>query len=202
MASAPEKSTETGPAWAEPSSNLAGREWSEADYLALSTNALVEYSNGSVEVLPMPTILHQLIALYLYRRLHAFAAEGGLGMVLAAPTRVRLRPGKFREPDVLFLRAENLGRCGEQFWEGADLVMEVVSDENRRHDLDTKRAEYAAAGIPEYWVVDPQEKRVMVLRLDGVEYVEHGAFGPGEAAGSALLPGFVVDVSAAFSTRR
>jgi Uma2 family endonuclease len=199
-----EKTTETryppGQAWAEPSAPDR-RHWTEADYLGWNTNALVEYSNGSVEVLPMPTTSHQLIVAFLYGRLLAYSAIAG-GLALFAPLRVRVRPGGYREPDVVFMTAENLGRCGEPFWDGADLVMEVVSDENRRHDLDTKRTEYAAAGIPEYWVVDPQEKRVTVLRFDGSTYAEHGVFGPGEVAGSALLPGFEVDVSAALSARR
>ena len=52
---------------------------------------------------------------------------GNLGEVLFAGVRVRLWPGKFREPDVLFMRAEHAGRITDEYWEGADLVMEVVS---------------------------------------------------------------------------
>lgn len=178
-------------------------QWSEEEYLGLNVNKLVEFEQGRIEVLPMPTIMHQLIALYLYRLLHDFAAARGLGMVLAAPTRVRLWPGKFREPDVLFLDAEHADRCGEYFWEGADLVMEVVSDDDRRRDLETKRREYAQAKIPEYWIVDPLEGRITVLRLDEdrPSYVERGIFPRGERATSHLLPGFEVDVTAALAPR-
>ena len=156
-------------------------EWSVEKYLALGGNRLVEFSDGHVEVRPLPTITHQLIALFLYRRLHEYATQRGLGMVLAAPTRVQLWPGKFREPDVLFLRTEHLARCGDLFWEGADLVMEVVSDDDRRRDLDTKRREYAQARIPEYWIVDPLHGCVLVLRLQegATAYTECGAFSGG-----------------------
>ena len=53
--------------------------------------------------------------------------------------------------------------------DGADLAIEVVSEgaEARERDLETKRAEYARAGISEYWIVDPQESRITVLTLDG-----------------------------------
>jgi Uma2 family endonuclease len=57
-----------------------------------------------------------------------------------------------------------------------------------------KRYDYAQAGIPEYWIVDPREGVITVLRLEGDEYAEHGRFGAGQVASSHLLPGFVVAV--------
>ncbi len=176
--------------------------WSEEEYLAINTNRLVEFSQGAVEVLPMPTTSHQLIALFLYRMLESFVSARELGTVLAAPLRVRLWPGKYREPDVVFLRAEHADRIGEQFWESADLVMEVVSDDDRRRDLEIKRREYAQAGIPEYWIIDPQQGRIIVLRLEQATYIEHGSFAKGDQATSALLPGFAVDVAEALAPRR
>ena len=56
---------------------------------------------------------------------------------------------------------------GEQFSLGADLVIEVVSDQGRPRDLEIKRQEYAQAGIPEYWIVDPQLEQITVLALEG-----------------------------------
>lgn len=76
--------------------------------------------------------------------------------------------------------------------------MEVVSDENRTHDLVTKRAEYAAAGIPEYWIVDQRERKIMVLNLRAGQYEVHAEAGPGEKVESLLLPGFAVEVAAVF----
>ena len=97
------------------------------------------------------------------------------------------------------MSAEHASRIGESFWEGADLVMEVVSDDDRRRDLETKRREYAQAGIPEYWIVDPEQGRITVLRLDGATYAVHGDFPLDAQATSTLLPGFVLDVSAALT---
>jgi Uma2 family endonuclease len=178
--------------------------WSEEDYLALNGNSLVEFSDGFLEVLPMPTTSHQLLVLHLYGLLLAFTSAGGLGTVVVAPLRVRLWRGKFREPDVVFMRAEHADRIGEEFWKGADLVMQVVShdEEDRRRDLVTKRREYARAGIAEYWIVDPQDERITVLRLSGKRYVVHGEFAKGTAASSHLLRGFSVDVSEAFAQAR
>lgn len=175
--------------------------WCEDEYLALETNHLVELSQGRIEVLPMPTTSHQLLVAQLYGMLLAFAATRDLGTVLFAGVRIRLCPGTMREPDVVFMLKKHADRMGEEYWEGADLVMEVVSGgaKDRRRDLKIKRQEYAQAGIPEYWIVDPRDERITVLHLEGSEYAVHGEFAKGETATSCLLSGFAVDVTAAFA---
>lgn len=174
-------------------------DWEEWDYLDLDTNRLVEFTEGRVEVLEMPTQSHQQIVRFLFLALLSFVEGRKLGEVLFAPLRVRLRPRIIREPDVVFMKAEHAGRRREEYWEGADLVMEVVSGDpkSRERDLQKKRSEYAQAGIPEYWIVDPMVETITVLRLVGSEYQVHGEFKRGEQATSALLPGFAVDVGAA-----
>jgi len=178
--------------------------WSEAEYLALDTNHLVEFSDGFVEFLPMPTMIHQLIAHVLHCVLESFVLAYGLGTVLGAPFKVRIRDGKYREPDVVFMLTEHASRMSNDFWIGADLVMEMVSDgdENRFRDVVIKRDEYARAGIPEYWIVDPELGQITVLTLDCTSYAVHGEFSQGEQATSKLLPGFAVDVSAALASKR
>ncbi|MBI4581010.1 MAG: Uma2 family endonuclease, partial [Planctomycetes bacterium] len=151
-----------------------------------------------IEILPLPKTSHQLIVQYLSNLLLTFVSPRKLGTTLFAPLRVRLPHGAFREPDVVFMLAEHAGRIGEEFWDGADLVVEVVSDENRTHDLVTKRAEYAAAGIPEYWIIDPREQTITVLTLRSGRYEVHAESRPGQKAGSVLLPGFEVDTAAVF----
>jgi Uma2 family endonuclease len=175
--------------------------WTEEEYLALDTNRPVEFTDGFLEVLPMPTLSHHSILLYLYHALLAFAQPRQLGRVLVAGYPVRVRPGAYREPDVVFFLAEHAAGAGEQFAEGADLVMEVVSPGGRERDLEDKRDEYAAAGISEYWIVDPKLARITVLRLEGDHYAVHGEFKPGERASSALLSGFTVDVAAALAAK-
>src|SRR5713101_5604869 len=83
-------------------------EWTEAEYLGLDTNRLVELSDGFLEVLPMPTIFHQLIVDFLHGLLKDFVAAHASGLVLFAPLPVRLRPGKYREPDVIYLKKDRV----------------------------------------------------------------------------------------------
>jgi Uma2 family endonuclease len=176
-------------------------EWNEEDYLALRGNRPVEFSDGVLEVLPVPTTSQQVLVAYLYGLLLTFTSGRDRGTVLFAPLRVRLWRGKFREPDVVFMLREHADRIREEFWDGADLAVEVVSDDedDRRRDLETKRREYARAGIREYWLVDPREGRITVLRLAGKRYTVHGIFTPGMVASSHLLRGFTVDVREAFA---
>lgn len=97
---------------------------------------------------------------------------------------------------------QNRHKRGNDYWQGADLVMEVVSpdDGSRTPDLVKKKEEYAKADIPEYWIVDPDEQHIRVLKLEAGEYVEGSPFHPGDAAASNLLPGFEVDVTAVFDS--
>jgi Uma2 family endonuclease len=177
-------------------------QWTESEYLKAtrSTNKLAELTNGNIRVLDMPTTTHQLIVDFLVEMLKAFVRPRNLGLVLFAPLRVRITRGEFREPDVVFMLERHRERAADEYWDRADLVMEVVSKgaENRKRDLEEKRADYAAAGIPEYWIVDPEEKVVTILALEGKSYGVAGEFRPGQCAASRLLEGFIVDVSAMF----
>ncbi len=125
-------------------------------------------------------------------------------MSCRGPLPVRLADGKFREPDIVFMLREHCDRAGEEYFDGADLVMEVVGkgSKNRERDLVKKRRDYAAAAIPEYWIVDPQEKRISVLRLQRNRYLAAGSYGPGQIASSVLLKGFSVSVSEVLAAAR
>ena len=173
--------------------------WTEAQYLALTnqSNRLLEFTDGCIEVLPMPTQRHQAISRFLFLALYFFVRGIG-GNVFYAPLRLRIREGKFREPDLLLVTDAEDPRCRNDYWLGADLVVEVVSPDNPARDLIDKRMDYTEAEIPEYWIVNPVAGTLTVLVLSGGEYREHGVFRSGEQAGSPILPGFSVDVRELF----
>ena len=173
--------------------------WSDEEYLWLTdhTTRLVEFSDGFVEVLPMPTDKHQSILEYLFLLLHAFISTRG-GKVHLASLRLRLRAGKFREPDLLLLLDAKDPRRQNRFWTGADLVLEVVTADNPERDLIQKRHEYAQAKIPEYWIVNPLTETIVVFRLKGKKYQQAGQYARGAKAVSQLLSGFSVNVADVF----
>ena len=164
------------------------------------TNRLIEFTDGVLEVLPMPTPKHQAILRFLLFALAAFLHPRG-GTVFFAALRMLIRPGKYREPDLLAVLDAADPRIGTAFWRGADLVMEVVSPDNPERDLVVKRADYAEGGIPEYWIVNPLDATITVLCLTEAGYTEHGLFHRGETATSALLPDFAVAVDAALDAK-
>jgi Uma2 family endonuclease len=176
--------------------------WSVEQYLALTnqTNRLIEYTDGIIEVLPMPTDKHQAISLFLLLSLLAFVRPRG-GVVFFAPLRLAVRPGKFREPDLLLLLRADDPRRRNDYWLGADLVIEIVSSDKPKRDTEEKPLDYAEASIPEYWIVNPLTDSVRVLALQGETYVEHGVFRRGEQALSKLLEGFSVPVDDVLDAR-
>jgi Uma2 family endonuclease len=173
--------------------------WTETQYLMLTnqTNHLIEFTDGVIEVLPMPTDKHQMILRFVLLAFMNFVEPLG-GRVLFAPLRVQVRPGKYREPDLLLVLNASDPRRQDEFWLGADLVVEIVSPDRPKRDIEEKPRDYAEAGIPEYWIVNPLDETVTVLTLDGDAYSESGVFRRGESATSALLEGFAVRVDEVF----
>src|SRR6516225_6537550 len=76
--------------------------WSEDEYLVVTehSNRLVEYTDGFLEALPIPTDKHQSVLKFLLFAFCAFVEPRG-GKVQFAPLRLQIRSGKFREPDLL-----------------------------------------------------------------------------------------------------
>jgi Uma2 family endonuclease len=166
-------------------------EWGEEEYLVLTDHRSrpVEYTDGFLEPLPWPTTQHQQLLKFLLLAFVNYFDKAG-GVVLFAPLRLRIRPRKFREPDLLLLLSAKDPRGKNRFWEGADLTLEVVSEDKPERDLVDKRFDYAEARVPEYWIVNPLTETVKVLQLQGDAYHEAGVYGRGTSAKSVLRPEF------------
>jgi Uma2 family endonuclease len=168
--------------------------WTELDYLSLDAGRLVEFDQGFIEVLDMPTKEHQRIVRRFFLLMQTFVSQHGLGELFFAPLPVRLWEGKYREPDIVFVRPDRAEFDG--YPSGADLVVEVVSGSAavRRRDLELKVEEYARAGIPVYWIIDPADASISVLQLQDDRYTRRTSR-CSELAHSVLLDGFQVPVS-------
>jgi Uma2 family endonuclease len=204
MVTLPNRSTssaEPEPAWDVALLFPSQGAWTEGKYLSLDTKRLVELVDGNLEVLPMPTFSHQFIVAFLFEVLSRFVEERHLGAVLFAPLPMRIREKTYREPDVMFFLKEHLLPPDNDYLQGANLVIEVVSadDESHKRDYQHKRSDYAELRVPEYWIVDPQIERITVLALEGRQYRVHGEFAPGQVATSVFLDGFSAEVSAVFA---
>ncbi len=156
--------------------------WADEDTYA-------EWVNGEVTMVSPASKRHQEIADFLTAILRAHTEIHGLGVVLSAPFQMRLATSG-REPDVLFVAKEHLDRLRETFLDGpADLVVEVVSPESAARDRGEKFYEYEAAGIREYWLVDPERETAEIYVLEDGRY--RPAFVGREGRyESRVLPGF------------
>ena len=153
-----------------------------------------EWVDGEAIVFMPTTILHGRVVGFLYVLLKLYIELRDLGEVLVAPIEMRLVPGRVsREPDILFVARAHLDRVTDKRVDGAaDLVVEVISPDSVRRDRVVKLAEYAAAGIPEYWLLDPRPRR---HQFDFYQLAGDGTYRlvPPDADGryhSPVLPGF------------
>ena len=168
---------------------------SESEFLKLPESTdKVELVDGEVVVSPSPTYWHQEILMRLVGALRAWAAKQRRVVTVGqAPLDVRFAPGRILQPDafVLFDRVPRSHRGPIDAVPA--LCVEVLSDD-RVHDRVTKRLLYAAAGVGEYWVIEPAG---MVERWSGP-----GLARAEELRGrltSQLLPGFSLDLKRLFA---
>ena len=186
--------SEDGRAWPTPG------EWTYEDYLRLPDDGnRYEVIRGHLYVSAAPMIGHQFVVTRGISILETFVRARKLGMVLGAPVDILLPRGIGTpvQPDIVFIRAENQPRWHDPNFKGApDLVVEVLSPSTRRVDLKVKLEAYRDAGVPEYWVVDPQARTIVLYRLseDGRSYVELGRGGMEDTVTSAVLPGLELAV--------
>lgn len=150
-----------------------------------------EYVDGEV-IMPTPaSIEHERTLTWLSSLLTNFVEKNDLGILLGAGhAQVRLRPGLRRNPDIIFLAKERLRLLRKTYIEGApDLIVEFVSSESTVRDWHDKFQDYEAAGVREYWIIDPQ-----LQRMDANTLGEDGRFHLIEEkdgkVSSKIVPGF------------
>lgn len=129
-----------------------------------------EVLDGALVMSPPPGTSHQAVVVELVVLLHKSARLVGL-RVFTAPLDWRIGAGEVPEPDLMVVSPEAIGpRAIEQ---PPALVVEVLPPSGRGRDLSEKRRIYAEGGASWYWVVDPAEPSLTVLRLAGDTYEEH-----------------------------
>ena len=109
------------------------------------------------------------------------------------------------EPDLMYISIGRLGIITQRGCEGPpDLVVEVLSPSNPRHDLETKRELYARHVIPEYWILEPYRETVQaltepVIRNGAGEYTVAAIYHPGDTLVTDRIPGLAIAVADIFA---
>ena len=142
------------------------------DYEALPNDGRrSEIHEGELSVTPAPTPRHQKLIGELYLRLVQHVKARGLGEVYLSPIDVILGEATIVQPDLVFVDTTRLGLVSHRGIEGAPtLAVEVLSPSTTLIDRSTKLQLYARHGVPYYWIVDPEARRIEVYRLAETAY--------------------------------
>lgn len=166
------------------------------EYLAQSSETHnCEWVDGEIITMPGASFQHQSISGFLTTILNIFVAQNDLGKIVYSPFAMKLEAQRRgREPDILFVGKEKTHLIKKTYLDGAaDLAIEIVSPESVGRDRGEKFVEYEAAGIAEYWLIDPERRQAEFYRLS-----ENGFYqlvNPiDDVFASEVLPGFFLRV--------
>jgi len=154
-----------------------------------------ELVRGEFRTLIPPGYEHGRVVMNLAVPLGDFIRAHSLGTILAAETGFVLArdPDTVRAPDIAYLAADREPGPARGYYEGApDLVVEVLSPDDRPGYVREKVAEWLEAGAREVWVVDPIERTVRVHGASEATLAEH------DELRTNVVPGFAVSVRAIF----
>ncbi len=128
-----------------------------------------ELLEGKLHVTPAPGLEHQHVSKRVFTILLRYFEEGGRGEVFYAPLDVILAEDDVVQPDLVVVR--DPAQRSSRGIEGAPfLLVEVISPGRAHYDRTVKAQRYAARGVPHYWIVDPEARRLECFRLEDGRY--------------------------------
>lgn len=145
-----------------------------ADIEALPEGERAELIDGKMYMMATPTATHQRVIGFLYFEIQSYIKEKkGKCEVFLSPFSVYLdETNNYVEPDLIVVCDED--KVDEKGCHGGpDLVIEIVSPSSRRMDYAIKLFKYRTYGVREYWIVDPEKKRIQVYDLENGDMREY-----------------------------
>lgn len=161
-----------------------------------------ELYDGEVCVVPSPILLHQVVAMRLWRMLDDYATQTG-GLAVASPMDVVFSQYDVVQPDIVFLTADSMRTVSlaDRVRQPPDLAVEVLSPSTASNDRGRKLRMFQRYGVPEYWIVDPTAKTIEMYRLAESAYALVGTCSGSETMHSAVLPDLTLVPSTVFPPR-
>ncbi len=158
----------------------------------------VEFINGEVIVHSPVKLQHNVATKLLLKLLDTYVGSHGLGLVGFEKLLISLTRNDY-EPDICFFRPETADRFtpAQMRFPAPDFIAEVLSESTARHDRGIKFDDYAAHGVDEYWIIDPDAEMVEQYLLDGDQYALAVKAGSGVLVSRAVA-GFEIPVRAIF----
>jgi Uma2 family endonuclease len=141
------------------------------EWLETGDNVLTELVNGTPVEKPMVQLAHEKLILWLLHVLGLYARRTGIGTVLGTRSPVRITAFQGRLPDLFFVRTAHEAFITEKATRGApDLVIEIVSPNDRKSDTNATEADYQTLGVAEIVYIDLQRQRLRTLRKTDAGY--------------------------------
>ncbi|MDE0199444.1 MAG: Uma2 family endonuclease [Caldilineaceae bacterium] len=164
-----------------------------ADYLRTADDERYELLSGELVMSPSPKEIHQYILGRLFLRLGTFIYGRNLGRVYCAPFDVVLSDTDVVQPDLLFVSNSRESIITEEDVRGApDLVVEILSPATAERDRTVKLDLYARYGVREYWIVDPDDKKITLFLKSESRLEVVGIYEAEESLRSPTLAGFSI----------
>lgn len=167
------------------------------EYLEQSSDTRIcEWVDGEIITMPGASFEHQTLSDFLLKVVSFYVESNDLGLVISSPFAMKLeKQRRGREPDILFVSKERKHLFKKTYLDGAaDLAIEIISPESVGRDRGEKFVEYEAAGIREYWLIDPERRQVEFYRLNSDGFYQLIAT-PDGVFQSEVLPGFFLRVA-------
>lgn len=141
-------------------------------FMMLPEGTLAELINDIIYMSPSPDFPHQEVSTELLTQIRNHTKKNNLGTCL--PTiDVFFDNKNVLEPDILFISKENMDIVRDRKIKGCpDLIIEILSPGNRKHDTEKKKAVYEKFGVKEYFIVDPENKEIITWYLTGKKYAK------------------------------
>jgi Uma2 family endonuclease len=172
-------------------SHATSTKWTYEDLLLIPEDGLRhEIIDGEHYVNASPILRHQQVSYRLVLAIGIYLEQHPLGELLFAPLDIVFSQHDVVEPDLMFISNERREIMTVKNIQGApDLLVEILSQSNRRYDELTKHSLYERTGVGEYWIVDPARNIVRVFRRNAAGRYERAAeLSTGDALTSPLFP--------------
>ncbi|MEO8109311.1 MAG: Uma2 family endonuclease [Ginsengibacter sp.] len=139
----------------------------------LPEGTLCELINDKLVMSPSPIDIHQVVVGEIFIEISLLVRKTKIGNVRIAPYDVNFSKQNILQPDILFIKNENLHKIKSNGLFGSpDLIVEVLSPSTSHLDLEEKKLIYERYGVQEYFIVDPNSKSVISFYLVDGEYEE------------------------------
>jgi Uma2 family endonuclease len=164
-----------------------------------------EFVNGKIIIHSPAKKRHLTVTKLLSRLISLYSDLKGLGETFYEKAMISLTRNDY-EPDIVFFNAEKAATFEEDqvLFPAPDFVVEILSKGTQKIDKTLKKEDYAAHGVQEYWIIDPNKQMIfqyLLLKPTDTVYFEPYTYRMGEDITSKIIKGFTIPVAAIFDEK-